>query len=220
MERKRILLVDDHEVVRLGLKALINRQPSLLVVGEATDAASAVSQALLLKPEVVVMDIRLGATSGIEACRQITTELPETRVIMLTSYAEEDMFFTAVRIGAAGYVLKQAGAQALIRAIESVLAGATLLDPGEVRNALTAVTRAANSLEGGAFAGLNSHEQRVLARITAGDTNREIAARLHLGEGTVRNYVSNILEKLDVANRAEASAYATKYNLPELWGSV
>jgi two-component system response regulator DevR len=216
MDRKKILLVDDHEVVRIGLKALIDRQPAMEVVGEAANAPEAVAQAQSLRPDVVLMDIRLGTTSGIDACQQITAQLPETKVIMLTSYAEDEMLFAAVRTGAAGYVLKQAGGQEVIRAIHSALEGATMLDPTAAESVFSAVRRAARSQGGGAFAGLNGPEQRVLARITTGDTNREIAMRLHLGEGTVRNYVSNILEKLDVANRAEAAAYATKHKLCDL----
>ena len=216
MEQSNILLVDDHEVVRLGLKALVNRQPNLHVVGEAADAPQAVVQARALKPEVVLMDIRLGTTSGIEACQQITAQLPNTKVIMLTSYAEEEMLFAAVRAGAVGYVLKQTGGQDVIRAIQSALDGTPMLDPTAAENAFGAVRRAARSPDDGPFAGLNTQEQRVLALITTGDTNREIALRLHLGEGTIRNYVSSILEKLNVANRAEAASYATRYKLSQL----
>jgi two-component system, NarL family, response regulator DevR len=216
MQRKKILVVDDHEIVRVGLKALINRQANLEVVGEATDAPEAVAETERLKPDVVLMDIRLGDTSGIDGCQRIMSQWPETKVIMLTSYAEDEMLFAAVRTGAAGYVVKQSGGQEVIRAIQAALDGATLLDPAAAESIFNTVRRAARSPDCGAFAGLNGQEQRVLARITTGDTNREIARRLHLGEGTVRNYVSNILEKLNVANRAEAAAYATKHKLHEL----
>jgi two-component system response regulator DevR len=215
MERKKVLLVDDHEVVRIGLKALINRQPAIEVVGEAANAPEAVTQAQSLRPDVVLMDIRLGETSGIDACQQITTQLPETKVIMLTSYSEDDMLFAAVRTGATGYVLKQAGGQEVIRAIRAALDGTATLDPNAAEGAFSAVRRAARAQEDGPFARLNAQEQRVLARIATGATNREIAVHLHLGEGTVRNYVSNILEKLAVANRAEAAAYATQHKLRE-----
>jgi len=216
MERKKILLVDDHEVVRIGLKALINREPDIEVVGEAANAPEAVTQAKSLRPDVVLMDIRLGTTSGIDACRQITAQLSGSKVIMLTSYAEDEMLFAAIRTGAVGYVLKQAGGWEVIRAIHAALAGARMLDPAARESVFETVRQAACSQAGGAFAGLNSAEQRVLARITTGDTNREIARQLHLGEGTVRNYVSSILAKLNVANRAEAAAYATKYKLNEM----
>ena len=213
MKRQRILLVDDHEVVRLGLKALIERHPDMEVVGEASTASDAVVKALSFKPEVVVLDIRLGGSSGIEACQQITDQLPQTKVIMLTSYAEDEILFAAIRAGAAGYVLKQAGGQDVIRAIEAVAEGQALLDPALTEKVFAEVRRAGRAQEAGAFSPLSDQERRVLALIADGKTNREIAHELHLGEGTARNYVSNILSKLGVANRAEAAAYATKHNL-------
>lgn len=209
------MLVDDHEVVRLGLKALIERHPDMEVVAEAAAAAEAVAKALAFKPDVVVMDIRLAGASGIDACRDITAQLPDTKVIMLTSYAEDDMLFAAIRAGAAGYVLKQAGGQDVIRAIETVGQGNSLLDPALTERIFAEVRRAAREQESSAFSQLTEQERRVLALVADGKTNREIAQGLHLGEGTVRNYVSNILSKLGVSNRAEAAAYATKYNLKD-----
>src|SRR5688572_20316370 len=123
MQPQRVLLVDDHEVVRIGLKALINRQPHMEVVGEAANAPAAIEQSLALRPNVVILDIRLGGTSGIDACQAITRQQPDTKVIMLTSYAEDEMLFAAIRAGAAGYVLKQAGGQEVVRAIEMVADG-------------------------------------------------------------------------------------------------
>ncbi len=213
MPRQRILLVDDHEVVRLGLKALIERQPDMEVVAEAATAAEAVTKAVAFKPDVVVMDIRLGNGSGIDACREVVAQLPDTKVIMLTSYAEDEVLFAAIQAGAAGYVLKQAGGQDVVRALQAVAQGQALLDPALTERVFAQVRRAARSQETAAFARLSEQEQRVLALVAAGQTNREIAQELHLGEGTVRNYVSNILGKLGVANRAEAAAYATKHNL-------
>jgi two-component system, NarL family, response regulator DevR len=213
MHRQRIMLVDDHEVVRLGLKALIERNPDMEVVAEAASAAESVTKAVAFKPDVVVMDIRLSGDSGIDACREITTQLPETKVIMLTSYAEDEMLFAAIRAGAAGYVLKQAGGQDVIRAIETVGQGNALLDPAITERVFAEVRRAARAQETSAFAPLTEQERRVLKLVADGKTNREIALELHLGEGTVRNYVSNILSKLSLANRAEAAAYATKHNL-------
>ncbi len=215
MTRQRIMLVDDHEVVRLGLKALIERQPTMEVVAEATTAAEAVAKSEAHRPDVIVMDIRLSGPSGIEACREITTALPSVKVIMLTSYAEDDMLFAAIRAGAAGYVLKQAGGQDVIRALEAVAAGHSLLDPALTERVFNEVRRAARAQEVSAFAPLTEQERRVLALVAEGKTNREIAQELHLGEGTVRNYVSNILGKLGVANRAEAAAYATRHNLKD-----
>jgi two-component system, NarL family, response regulator DevR len=216
MQRQRILLVDDHEIVRLGLKALINRHRNMEVVGEAAHADSAVAQCLTLRPDVVILDIRLGGTSGIEACQQITTQLPDVKVIMLTSYAEDEMLFAAIRAGAAGYVLKQAGGQEVVRAIEMVAEGKALLDPSVTAHVLAAGRRAAHAQDESAFRELSGQERRVLALITFGETNRAIADQLHLGEGTVRNYVSNIFVKLAVANRAEAAAFATKHHLSDL----
>jgi two-component system response regulator DevR len=215
MSRQRIMLVDDHEVVRLGLKALIERQPGMEVVAEAASSAEAIAKSEAHQPDVVVMDIRLNGPSGIEACREITARRPGIKVIMLTSYAEDEMLFAAIRAGAAGYVLKQAGGQDVIRALEAVAAGHSLLDPALTERVFNEVRRAARAQEVSAFAPLTEQERRVLALVADGKTNREIAHELHLGEGTVRNYVSNILGKLGVANRAEAAAYATRHNLKD-----
>jgi DNA-binding NarL/FixJ family response regulator len=213
MPRLRILLVDDHEVVRLGLKALIERQPDMEVVAEADNAAKAVTMAAAHQPDVVVMDIRLGSGSGIDACREIMAQRPATKVIMLTSYAEDDVLFAAIEAGAAGYVLKQAGGQDVVRALKAVAEGQSLLDPALTARVFARVRRAAHNEEAAAFAMLSEQEQRVLALIASGQTNRQIAQALHLGEGTIRNYVSTVLGKLGVANRAEAATYATKHNL-------
>lgn len=215
MRHQRILLVDDHELVRLGLKALIERQPNMTIVAEAATAAEAVSRCLAFKPDIVILDIRLSGASGIDACREITAALPETKVIMLTSYAEDDMLFAAIRAGAAGYVLKQAGGQDVIRAIETVAQGHSLLDPTLTERVFAEVRRAARAQESTAFAILTDQERRVLALVADGQTNREIAQTLHLGQGTVRNYVSNILSKLGLANRAEAAAYATRHHIKD-----
>ncbi|MEK7328381.1 MAG: response regulator transcription factor [Chloroflexota bacterium] len=215
MKRQRIMLVDDHDVVRLGLRALIARPPDMEVVAEAASSSEAVTKANAHKPDVIVMDIRLPGASGIDACREISNELPETKIIMLTSYAEDEMLFAAIRAGAAGYVLKQAGGQDLIRAIETVGRGDSLLDPAITERVFVEVRRAARQFESEAFSKLTEQERRVLSLVADGRTNREIAQNLHLGEGTVRNYVSSILSKLAVANRAEAAAYAIRHNLKD-----
>jgi DNA-binding NarL/FixJ family response regulator len=213
--KQRLMLVDDHEVVRLGLKALIDRRPDLEVVAEAASETEAVTKALAHKPDIVLMDIRLGGSSGIDACAQITAQLPDVKVIMLTSYAEDDLLFAAIRAGAAGYVLKQAGGQDVIRAVEAVGQGHSLLDPALTERVFAEVRRAARAQEAAAFQQLTEQERRVLVLVADGKTNREIASELHLGEGTVRNYVSNILGKLGVSNRAEAAAYAIRHHLRE-----
>lgn len=212
----RILLVDDHEVVRVGLRALLERHPDFMVVDEASTAREALEKALLHTPDVVVMDIRLPGGDGITACREIKQQLPQTNVIMLTSYAEDEMLFEAINAGAAGYVLKQIGGDELVRAIERVGRGEALLDPSVTQQVLRRLRQASWQEQASAFSELTEQELRVLSLVAEGKTNREIARILFLGEGTVRNYVSNILSKLNLTNRAEAAAYAVKHNLKEL----
>jgi DNA-binding NarL/FixJ family response regulator len=209
------LLVDDHEVVRLGLKTLLDKHPDFKVVAEAGTAREAVDKTRAHEPDVVVMDIRLKGGSGIEACEEITDEFPDTKVIMLTSYAEDEMLFSAIRAGAAGYVLKQIGGDDLVRAIESIGRGEALLDPAVTQRVFQEVRKAAREEEASAFAELTQQEMHVLQLVSEGRTNRKIAEMLYLGEGTVRNYVSSILSKLNVRNRAEAAAYAVEHNLKD-----
>ena len=215
MVKQRILLVDDHEVVRLGLKSLLERHPQFEIVGEAASAREALEQVETNHPDVVVMDIRLPGTSGIEACEEITSRFPETRVLMLTSYAEDEMLFSAIRAGASGYVLKQIGGEELVKALEAVARGEALLDPAVTQRVFQEVRRAVKEEEASAFIHLSQQEKHVLLLVSEGRTNREIAKALFLGEGTVRNYVSSILSKLGVSNRAEAAAYAVEHNLRE-----
>jgi len=215
MTKQRLLIVDDHEVVRLGLKALLQRYPQFEVVGEAGTAKEAIEMSNRIRPDVVLMDIRLPGTSGIEACEEITKTNPGIKVIILTSYAEDEMLFSAIRAGASGYVLKQIGGEDLIKAIESVERGEALLDPAVTQRVFQEVRRAVKEEEASAFANLSTQEKHVLLLVAEGRTNREIAKELYLGEGTVRNYVSSILCKLGVSNRAEAAAYAVEPNLKE-----
>ncbi|MBS3783296.1 MAG: response regulator transcription factor [Anaerolineae bacterium] len=210
-----VLVVDDHEVVRLGLRTLIEDHADFSVVAEAATVRDAVRKALLLHPDVVVMDIRLLGGSGIDACEQITERLPNTRVIMLTSYAEDEMLFDAIAAGACGYVLKQIGNEDLIRALETVARGEALLDPALTQRVFDRMREVARKEHGEAFSELTDQEMRVLAQVAEGKTNREVAEVLYLGEGTVRNYVSSILSKLDLSNRTEAAAYAVKHDLKE-----
>ena len=215
MEKKDILLVDDHEVVRLGLRSLLEHNDQFEVVAEAGTAKEAVAQVEKYHPDVVLMDIRLPGASGIDACEEITKRWPDVRVVILTSYAEDEMLFSAIRAGASGYVLKQIGAEGLIAAIEAACRGEALLDPAVTQRVFQEVRRAVKEEEAAAFANLSQQEKHVLALVSEGKTNREIAAALYLGEGTVRNYVSSILSKLGVSNRAEAAAYAVEHNLKE-----
>ena len=215
MVKQRILLVDDHEVVRLGLRALLEHHAQFEVVGEASTAKEAYEQVGRVHPDIVLMDIRLPGVSGIEACEEIIKTYPDTRVVMLTSFAEDEMLFSAIRAGASGYILKQIGGEDLIRALESVGRGEALLDPAVTQRVFQEVRRAVKEEEASAFANLSQQERHVLSLVSEGKTNREIAKALFLGEGTVRNYVSSILSKLGVSNRAEAAAYAVEHNLKE-----
>ncbi|HEC24135.1 MAG TPA: response regulator transcription factor [Chloroflexi bacterium] len=219
MGRQRILIVDDHEVVRVGLRALLDRHPEFEVVAEAGNGREALEKVATYQPDVVVLDIRLPGMSGVEVCQQITEEHPESKVIMLTSYAEDEMLFAAIRAGAAGYVLKQIGGDDLVRAIEAVGRGEALLDPALTQRVFEQVRKAQREEEASAFAELTNQEMQVLRLVSEGKTNREIAEALYLGEGTVRNYVSNILSKLGVSNRAEAAAYAVQHNLKDYLSS-
>lgn len=216
--KQRIILVDDHEVVRLGLKALLDRHPNFEVVGEAGTAREAVELVESAEPDVVVLDIRLPGGSGIEACQEIADRFPASKVIMLTSYADDEMLFSAIRAGAAGYVLKQIGGEDLVRAIEAVGRGEALLDPAVTQRIFQEVRKAAREEEASAFSALTAQERHVLLLVSEGRTNREIAKFLFLGEGTVRNYVSSILSKLGVSNRAEAAAFAVEHNLKDFVG--
>lgn len=215
MVKQKILLVDDHEVVRLGLKALLEHNAQFEVVAEAGTAKEAIEQVSKTHPDVVLMDIRLPGASGIEACDEITKNYPGVKVIMLTSYAEDEMLFSAIRAGASGYVLKQISGDGLINAIEAVGRGEALLDPAVTQRVFQEVRRAVKEEEASAFSNLSQQEKHVLMLVSEGKTNREIAKSLFLGEGTVRNYVSSILSKLGVSNRAEAAAYAVEHNLKE-----
>jgi DNA-binding NarL/FixJ family response regulator len=215
MKQLRIIIVDDHEVVRLGLRTLLDRHPDFTVIDEAGTAREAIQKTLHHTPDVVVMDVRLQGGSGIEACREIMGQAPDTKVIILTSYAEDELLFDAISAGAAGYVLKQIGGDELVRSIEAVGRGEALLDPSLVQKVFARVREAVRKEEAAAFTDLTDQELRVLAQVAEGKTNREIAKALYLGEGTVRNYVSSILSKLSLTNRAEAAAYAVEHSLKD-----
>ncbi|MBX3065747.1 MAG: response regulator transcription factor [Anaerolineae bacterium] len=211
----RILLADDHEVVRLGIRALLQQHSTMQVVGEASNGEEAVQKALSIRPDVVVMDIRMPGMSGVDACREIVTQLPETRVVMLTTYAEDELLFSAIRAGATGYVLKRIGSNELIHTIESVARGESALDPTLTAAVFREVMQTEKTREASVFSELSMQELRVLSLISDGLTNREIAGRLFLGEGTVRNYVSSILSKLGLSNRAEAAAFAVQHHVKD-----
>jgi DNA-binding NarL/FixJ family response regulator len=211
----RILLVDDHEVVRLGLKSLIERHTTFSVVAEAASEAEAVAQALAHKPDIVLMDIRLAGGTGLEACQKIMAVLPQTKVIMLTSSAEDEMLFAAIRAGAVSYILKKVGSNDVIRAIEAAVRGEGILDSSLTQRKFSEVRRSMQKEEAASFGDLTHQEKQLLSQIVTGKTNREIGEILSLSEGTVRNYASSILSKLGVANRAEAAAYAIQHHLKD-----
>lgn len=212
----RILIADDHEVVRIGLASLLDGQDGFEVVGQARSGDEAVRLARHHRPDVVVMDIRMPNGSGIDACRTITSELDATPVVMLTSHADSDALFDAIDAGASGYVLKRVGSDELVGAVRTVAAGGSLLDPAVTRRVLDRIRSASRMEEAGAFSELTEQERRVLAHIADGASNREIAARMGLAEKTVRNYVSSLLAKLALESRAQAAGYAIRNRLPEL----
>ena len=212
----RILIADDHEVVRIGLAALLDRQEGFVVVGEAGSGDEAVRMVRVLRPDVAVLDIRMPNGSGTDACRQITRELPQTAVVMLTSYADADALFDAIAAGASGYVLKRIGSNELVDAVRSVAAGQSMLDRAVTGAVLQRLRATASNEEEGIFGVLTEQERRVLAEVASGASNRQIGERLGLAEKTVRNYVSNVLAKLALASRAQAAAFAIRHRLHEL----
>lgn len=202
----RVLICDDHEVVREGLRSLLSRSQGLAVVGEAGTMEEAIETAATAKPDVVIMDVRLPDGSGVEACRAIREARPETHVIMLTSYADDEALFASILAGASGYLLKQTRGQAVVDAIEAVAQGRSLLDPDVTGKVLERVRRGRDQ-EDPAIASLTDQERKVLEQLAEGKTNREIGTTLFLSEKTVKNYVSRILDKLGLSRRAQAAAY-------------
>lgn len=215
MRTIRILIADDHSVVRAGLRALLEHQGHFKVICEAETGEAAIKLAKEHRPDIAVLDIRMSGISGIEACRQITKAVPSCKVIMLTSYAEDDLLMAAIQAGASGYVLKRIGSNELVQSIERVSRGEGILDPAMTASVFAEVRKASQTQYAAAFADLTPQEMAVLAHVAEGKTNRQIAVKLFLGEGTIRNYVSSILSKLDVNNRAEAAAFAVKNKISE-----
>jgi len=208
MAKLRVLLVDDHEVVRQGVKALLEAQGTVAVVGEAGTAADAVRRVGYDSPDVVVMDVRLPDGSGVDACREIRSRFPDVKVLMLTSYADEEALVSAIMAGAAGYVLKRIDSDELARSIERVGKGESLLDPEMTERLFRKIRGEAE--EDPLLGRLSPQERRILDLIAEGMTNREIADELFLAEKTVKNYVSNLLGKLEMKRRSEAAAYAAR----------
>jgi DNA-binding NarL/FixJ family response regulator len=209
----RVLIVDDHEVVREGLRSILNRREGISVVGEAGTVGAAVEEAARLRPDVVIMDVRLPDGSGVEACREIRQENPDAKVIMLTSYADDEAVFASILAGAAGYLLKQTRGQALAEAIEAVAQGGSLLDPAVTQKVLERVRSLGGRRPDDSLASLSDQEQKILLLIAEGKTNKEIAEEIFLSDKTVKNYVSSILSKLNLRRRAEAAAFIARKGL-------
>lgn len=209
----RVILVDDHEVVRLGLITLLEDIPWIRVVAEAGNMVEAMRAVARYQPDAVIMDIRLPGDSGIDACAEITRRWPDTKVVMLTSHGDDDLILRAIQAGASGYVLKQVGNQALINALDAVRRGDALLDPVVTQRMLSHVRATERERQAIAFKDLSDREMEVLALVAKGKSNIEIARELVLSEKTVRNHVSAILAKLDLSNRIEAATYAVRHDI-------
>jgi two-component system response regulator DevR len=207
----RVMLVDDHQVVRDGIKLLLSSVDDVVVCAEAATARDAVTVAAQALPDVIVMDVRLSDGSGIEATRDIRAARPQTQVLMLTSFADDEALFASIMAGASGYVLKQIHSPELLRAIRAVGAGQSLLDPAVTKGVLDRLRKHKQLVTDEKLARLPPQEERILGRVAEGLTNGQIAAELGLAEKTVKNYVSSILAKLEVARRAEAAAYLARH---------
>jgi two-component system response regulator DevR len=209
----RLLIVDDHEVVRQGLVALLDGREGFQVVAEAGTVAESIEAAGRHQPDIVVMDVRLPDGSGIEACREIRAERPETRVVMLTSYPDEEAVLSAIVAGASGYLLKEIRARNLVSALEAVGRGESLLDPAVTEKVLERVRRIATGTLTDELAQLTAQEQEILMLVAEGKTNEEIASEVFLSDKTVKNYVSSILAKLNLERRAQAAAFVARHRL-------
>jgi len=207
-------VVDDHEVVRQGLVSLLERREGFQVVAQAGTVAEAIEAAHKYQPDLIVMDVRLPDGSGIEACREIRSEHPQIRVVILTSYPDEEAVFASIVAGASGYLLKQIRGRDLVAALESVGRGESLLDPAVTEKVLDRVRRIASGTYTDELAQLTRQEQKILLLIAEGKTNKEIAAEIFLSDKTVKNYVSSILAKLNLQRRSQAAAFVARHRLP------
>src|SRR5215217_3798030 len=218
MRKTQLLLVDDHAIVRLGLMTLLNDQPEMEVVAEASTAAEAVRAVEKYQPDVVLMDIRIPGEGGIEATRQVTSRFPDSKVVMLTSFVDDDLVIRAISAGAVGYVLKQVGNEELLRAIQAAARGEALIDPSTTAKLLSRVRALDRKTQEDAFRELSDREMDVLVHLARGRTNAEIGKLLNLSEKTVGNYVGTMFEKLHLNNRIELAIYAVEHHLFERIG--
>jgi two-component system response regulator DevR len=206
MAKTRILIVDDHEVVRMGMRLLFANEDDFIVVGEASNGAEALAKVPVLDPQLILMDVRMEKMDGIEACREIKSRYPQVHILMLTSYTDEDAVVASMLAGASGYLLKNLSRSELLRSVRLVAAGQTLIDPTASQQAMQRLTSTPGSE-------LTEREREVLALVARGYTNKQIAETLYVSEKTARNHVSHILEKLGLARRSEAAAYAVEHKL-------
>jgi DNA-binding NarL/FixJ family response regulator len=221
MEKIRVLIVDDQDIVRQGLKIIVEHQPDMTVVAQAVDGEEAVRLAQTLKPDVVLMDIKMPRLSGIEATRRITQTLPEVQVIILTTYDTDDLVFEGIRAGAQGFLLKDAGSDAILEAVRAVHRGESQLDPQIARKVMNEFRRVVAPAEpapadDGVYEALSERETEVLGLLARGMNSKEIAGTLFLSDGTVRNYVSSILSKLHANDRTQAVIKAARRGMVKL----
>jgi DNA-binding NarL/FixJ family response regulator len=203
-----VFLLDDHEIVRRGVRELLEAEPDIVVIGEAGTAASALARIPALKPDVAVLDVRLPDGDGVMVCRELRSLMPDLACLMLTSFGDDEALFDAIMAGAAGYVLKQIRGTDLVGAIRTVASGRSLLDPDAARKVMARMREQASRSD--PLAGLTGQERKILELIGEGLTNRQIGERMYLAEKTVKNYVSALFAKLGMERRTQAAALATR----------
>jgi two-component system response regulator DevR len=213
MAKIHLMIVDDHEVVRLGMKAAFELESDIQVVGEASDGAEALAKVRVLDPNVILMDVRMQRMSGIEACREIKSSYPDVRILMITSFSDEEAVFDSLMAGANGYLLKNVSRTELLKALRAVAAGQSLLDSTTSQKAIEKMSGMALGNVHAPGEDLTEREREVLALIAKGYTNKQIAEELYVSEKTARNHVSHILEKLGLSRRSEAAAFAVEHKL-------
>ncbi len=209
----RLLIIDDSELVRMGLRALLAAERSIQIVGESGDVASGIAAAKKLTPDVVLMDIRLPDGTGFTACRSILSELPDTKVLFLTSVVDDRLVDEAIRSGGHGYLLKEINGRGLVQAVLDVAAGKSILDPAVTARVMRLLKTGGSAND--ALASLSPQERRVLALIAEGKTNKEVGLEMNLSEKTVKNYLANIFDKLDVSRRSQATAIFVQHSKPD-----
>ena len=206
MTKTRIMIVDDHEVVRLGMRAALEAEPDLTIIGEASNGAEALAKIPVLDPQLILMDVRMEKMNGIEACREIKSRNPDVHILMITSYTDEDAMISSILAGASGYLLKHVSRADLLRSIRLVASGHSLIDTNTAKQAMERLTQVPGSE-------LTEREREVLTLVARGYTNKQIADTLFVSEKTARNHVSHILDKLGLSRRSEAAAFAVEHKL-------